>query len=295
MEVFAYNFAVSIYQILNTKSNHYLTNKNSFKMKTFFLTFMVVALTTLFSFNVCQAQGPYGEVNFIKTLPNMNESFLIDMKTSKILANSRVANKTINSWQLYRRTLPRGSSMDYNYSTLSVFPSGIEMKAEGTWDTGFKAMSVSEITGFLTSLNNVRTTVATDLYTYKWGVGAKIIPGEYVQLNLVDVKKGSGGAYEKLLETLKPVLEECIKAGELKGFNVWKRTYATNISESDYTVSFTFTTVDQALSWASGKTGMGDEYKKVYPKDDIANFTTKLNELRDLVSQEVWELVDITD
>ena len=29
-------------------------------MKTFFLTSMVVALTTLFSFNVCQAQGPYG-------------------------------------------------------------------------------------------------------------------------------------------------------------------------------------------------------------------------------------------
>jgi len=264
-------------------------------MKTFYLTIMVVALATLFSFNVCQAQGPYGEVNFLKTMPNMNESFLIDMKTSKKLQNARVANKTINSWQLYRRTLPRGSSMDYNYATLSVFPSGIEMKAEGTWDTGVKAMSVREISDWFTSLNNVRTTVATDLYTYKWGVGAKIIPGEYVQLNLVDVKKGSGAAYEKLLETLKPVLEECIKAGELKGFNVWKRTYATNISESDYTVSFTFTTVDQALSWASGKTGMGDEYKKVYPKDDIANFTTKLNELRDLVSQEVWELVDITD
>ena len=54
---------------------------------------MVVALTTLFSFNVCQAQGPYGEVNFIKTLPNMGESFLIDMKTSKKLANGYRWNK----------------------------------------------------------------------------------------------------------------------------------------------------------------------------------------------------------
>jgi len=264
-------------------------------MKTLFLTSLVVLFTTLFSFNVCQAQNPYGEVNFIKTLPNMGESFLIDMKTSKKLANGRVANKTITSWQLYRRAYPRGSSMEYNYATLSVFPSGKEMKAEGTWDGPVRDLSVKEISDFLTSLGNTRSVVATDLYTYKWGVGARIIPGEYVQLNLVDVKKGSGAAYEKLLETLKPVIEECIKAGELKGFNVWKRTYATNISESDYTVSFTFTTVDQALSWASGKTGMGDEYKKVYPKDDIANFTTKLNELRDLVSQEVWELVDITD
>ncbi|MBK7524477.1 MAG: hypothetical protein IPI53_10045 [Saprospiraceae bacterium] len=53
-------------------------------MKTIFLTTMIVLLTTFFSaFNVCQAQNPYGEVNFIKTLPNMSESFLIDMKTSK--------------------------------------------------------------------------------------------------------------------------------------------------------------------------------------------------------------------
>ena len=265
-------------------------------MKTFFLTIMVVALTTLFSLNVCQAQGPYGEVNFIKTLPNMNESFLIDMKTSKKLANGRVANTTITSWQLYRRAYPRGSSMDYNYATLSVFPSGIEMKAEGTWDAAIKGLSVDEINGFFTSLNNVRTTVASDLYTYKMGVGSKTLPGEYVQLNLVNAKTGSSDAYEKLLESLKPVIEECIKAGELKGYNVWKRTYATNIGgESDYTVTFTFSTMDQALSWASGKTGMADEYKKVYPKDDMATFNTKLNGLRDLLSQELWELVDITD
>lgn len=265
-------------------------------MKTLFLT-MVVVLTTFFStMCVSQTQNPYGEVNFIKTLPNMNESFLIDMKTSKKLANGRVANKTINSWQLYRRAYPRGSSMDYNYATLSIFPSGIEMKAEGTWDAVVKEMSVKDISDFFTSINNVRTTVATDLYTYKMGVGSKILPGEYVQLNLVNVKEGGNDAYEKLLETLKPVVEECIKAGEVKGYNVWKRTYATNIGgESDYTVSFTFSTMDQALSWASGKTGMADEYKKVFPKDDIANLNTKLNELRDMVSQELWELVDITD
>ena len=124
-------------------------------MKTIFLTTMIVLLTTFFSaFNVCQAQNPYGEVNFIKTLPNMSESFLIDMKTSKKLQNGRVANKTITSWQFYRRAYPRGSSMDYNYATLSVFPSGIEMKAEGTWDAPVRELSVKEISDYLTSLSN---------------------------------------------------------------------------------------------------------------------------------------------
>jgi hypothetical protein len=264
-----------------------------------FLLAMAIIIALFSTSAIVKAQttpAPYGEVNFLKTLPNMNESFLIDMKTSKKLADARVANKTINSWQLFRRVYPRGSSMDYNYVTFSVYPSGKEMKAEGTWDSGVKAMSVKEITDFLTSLNNTRTTVATDLLTYTMGVGSKMLPGEYVQVNRVNVKKGSSADYEKLLESYKPVLVECIKAGKLKGFSVWKRTYATNVNgEFDYSVSYTFSTLDQALSWASGKTGPADEYKKVYPKDDIANFTTKVNELRDLISQDLRELVEITD
>jgi hypothetical protein len=261
---------------------------------------IVAIIIALFSTSaIVKAQrvpAPYGYVSFMKTLPNMNESFLIDMKTSKKLANGRVVNKNILSWQLYRRTMPTGSSMDFNYFTLAVYPSGIEMKAEGANDAVIKGMSAKDISDFYTSVNNTRTVVATDLLTSKMGVGTKLLPGEYVQINSVNVKKGSGAAYIKLLESYKPVMEECIKAGKLKGFNVWQRTYATNVNgEIDYFVSFSFTTLDQAMSWASGKTSQTDEYKKVYPKDDIANFTIKINELRDVISQGLYELVDITD
>ena len=242
------------------------------------------------------APEPYGYVSFIKTMPNMNESFLIDMKTAKKLANGRVANKTILSWQLFRTAMPTGSSMDHNYFTLSVFPSGKEMKAEGANDAVMKGMSAKDIADFYTSVGNTRTVVANDLITYKMGVGAKILPGNYVQINSVNVKKGSVEAYEKLLESYKPVMEECIKAGKLKGFNVWKRTYATNVNgEIDYHVSFSFETLDQALSWASGKTSTKDEFKKVYPKEDATKYGAKWNEVRDLVSQGLYELVDITD
>jgi hypothetical protein len=262
---------------------------------------IVAIIIALFSTSaVVKAQtapAPYGMVNFIKTLPNMNESFLIDMKTSKKLANGRVANKNILSWQLYRRAMPTGSSMDYNYFTFAVYPSGKEIKeAEGANDAVIKGMSVKDIADFYTSLGNTRTSVANDLLTYKMGAGAKMLPGEYVQINSVNVKKGSGAAYEKLWEFYKPVFEECIKAGKLKGFNVWKRTYATNVNgEIDYSYSYTFSTLDQALSWASGKTDMKEEFKKVYPNEDMSNYGAKLNELRDIVSQGLFELVDITD
>ncbi len=260
---------------------------------------IVAIIIALFSTSVTvKAQtaavpAPYGEVYFMKTLPNMNESFLIDMKTRKKISNARVANKNLSSWQLFRSVY--GSSMDYNYLMLLVYPSGKEIRANYS-DAAMKDMSVQEISSFYSSIDNTRTIVANDLLTYKMGVGSKMLPGEYVQINSVNVKTGSGAAYIKLLESYKPVIEECIKAGKLKGFNVWGRTYKTNVNgEIDYFVTFSFSTLDQALSWASGKTSATDEYKKVFPKDDIANFTIKLNELRDLVSSGLFELVDITD
>lgn len=264
-----------------------------------FFTVMAIVIATISSGAFVNAQttpAPYGEVNFIKTKPNMNESYLIDMKTSKKLANARKANKTINSWQLYRRVYPRGESMDYNYASLTVFPSGVEMKAKGTWDTGIKELTSDEISSFLTSLGNVRSIVATDHYTYQMGTNGTIKTEDYVQLNLVKTKSGMTAAYLKQLESFKMVIDECVKAGKLKGMNVWKRTYATNFGgESNYTVTFTFSSLDQALSWASGKTTWSDEFKKLFPKEDYNAFTAKFSELRTVESQELWELVEITD
>jgi hypothetical protein len=245
------------------------------------------------------AQNPFGEVSFIKVKPGMNESYLIDMKTTKKINNSLKANKTINSWQLFRRVYPRGSNMEFDYATLQVYPSAKEMESRKDWvpwNAPMKELSAKEIIDYLSSLGNVRTIVQTELYDYKMGVGSAIKPSEFVQLNLVNANPGSNDAVEKMWESLKPVIEECIKAGKLKGYNVWKRTYVTNVCyANDYTVSFSFSSFDQAVSWASGKTGMAEEYKKIYPKEDFAAYGAKLTSLRVVVAQELWELVDITD
>jgi hypothetical protein len=189
--------------------------------------------------------------------------------------------------------------MEFDYATLQVYPSAKEMESRKDWvpwNAPMKELSAKEIIDYLSSLGNVRTIVQTELYDYKMGVGSAIKPSEFVQLNLVNANPGSNDAVEKMWESLKPVIEECIKAGKLKGYNVWKRTYVTNVGyANDYTVSFSFSSFDQAVSWASGKTGMAEEYKKIYPKEDFAAYGAKLTSLRVVVAQELWELVDITD
>lgn len=263
------------------------------------MKFLALSLAVFFISFAAIAQNPFGEVNFIKVKPNMGESFLIDMKTSKKINNGLKANKTISSWQLYRRVYPRGSEMEFDYATLQVYPSAKEMESRkdwAPWNAPMKELSAKEIIDYFTSLGNVRTVVQTELYTYKIGVGSAAKTGDFVQLNLVNANPGSNSEVEKMWESLKPVIEECIKAGKLKGYNVWKRTYNTNAGNvSDYTVSFSFSSLEQALAWASGKTGMAEEYKKIYPKEDFAAYGAKLTTLRVIVGQELWELVDVTD
>jgi hypothetical protein len=263
------------------------------------IKFLALSLAVFFISLSAMAQNPFGEIGFVKVKPGMNESFLIDMKTSKKINNGLKANKTISSWQLYRRVYPRGSEMEFDYATFQVYPSAKEMESRKDWipwNAPMKELSAKEIIDYFTSLGNVRTVVQTELYDYKMGVGATGKPGDFVQLNLINANPGSNDAVEKMWESLKPVYEECIKAGKLKGYNVWKRTYVTNQGyANDYTVSFSFSSLEQALAWASGKTGIAEEYKKIYPKEDFAAFGPKLNSLRVVVAQELWELVDVTD
>jgi hypothetical protein len=254
----------------------------------------------LFFFSVSAlAQNPYGEVTFVEVHPGMADTYLNAMKGIKKINNGLKASKTINSWQLYRRVFPSGSSVGFNYATFQVFPSGKEMQARkdwGPWDAPVKDLSAKEVISTFTNTSTVRTVLARDLYTFKMGVGGGTKPGEYVVLTRVKVIGSNLEAYEKLLESVKPAIEEAIKSGKLKGWNVWKRTFATNVDgASDYTIGFSFATLDAALSWASGKTDPADEFKKVYPKEDYNVFRSKLSSLRDLVTQELWELVDVTD
>jgi heme-degrading monooxygenase HmoA len=263
------------------------------------MKFITLSLAVFFISLSAMSQNPFGEVSFIKVKPGMNESYLIDMKTTKKINNGLKANKTISSWQLYRRVYPRGSEMEFDYVTFQVYPGAKEMESRKDWlpwNPIMKELSAKETIDYLTSLGNVRTVVQTELYNFKMGVGAAGKPGDFVQLNLINANPGSNDAVEKMWESLKPVIEECIKAGKLKGYNVWKRTYVTNVGyANDYTVTFSFSSLEQALSWASGKTGMAEEYKKIYPKEDFTAFGTKLTSLRIIVAQELWELVDVTD
>lgn len=266
------------------------------------MNFVACCLAVFFISSTALAQQPYGELTLVEVHPGMADTYLNGMKGIKKINNGLKAGKTISSWQLYRRVFPSGSAVGFNYATFQVFPSGKEMQARrewGPWDAPVKELSAKEVLSTFSNMNTVRTILSRDLFTFKTGVSnaanaAK--PGDYLSVIRVKVTAANTEAYEKLLESIKPAIEEAIKAGKMKSWNVWKRTFANSTDGGgDYAIGFTFASMDDALSWASGKTDLATEYKKVYPKEDYNVFRNKLASIRDLVSQELWEWVDVTD
>ena len=269
-----------------------------------FFGILAIVLATMSTTALVQAQtasAPYGEVSFIKVNPGMGESFIAANKIMKKLNNSQKKAKVISSWQLYKRVYPLHGSLDFNYATFTVFPGGKEMQAVkdlSIWDSAVKELTAKEHLASIGTLPTIRTTVEKDLYVYKMGAGAggSSKAGEYVLLSRIKVNTGSMDAYEKTLEMLKPVMEEAIKAGKLKSWNVWKRMIATNIDGvSHFTIGFIFNNMEDALAYSSGKVDTIAEFKKAHPKEDYTAFRAKQVSLREVVSQEMWELLDITD
>ncbi|MBC7572294.1 MAG: hypothetical protein H7319_21575 [Spirosoma sp.] len=269
-----------------------------------FFSIVAIIIATMSTSTIVKAQtpaAPYGEVTFVQVYPGMNDSYLAANKIVKKVNNNLKTAKAISTWQLYKRVYPVHGSSDFNFATFVVYASGKEMQAlrdPSNYDAAAKELTTKEHQASLGTLPSIRTVVDRDLYTFRMGAGTagSAKAGDYVVLTRVKATAGNIDAYEKMLETVKPAIEEAIKAGKLKSWNVWKRTLATNIDgASDFTVGFSFSNMDDALAYASDKVNIAAEFKKVYPKDDYTTFRAKQVTLREVVAQELWELVDITD
>ncbi|MBL7828948.1 MAG: hypothetical protein JNJ57_20095, partial [Saprospiraceae bacterium] len=247
------------------------------------------------------SSSTYLEATYIKVTPGMNESYLNANKIFKKLNNGRKEAKALNFWGLYRRVYPIKGSMDFDYAILELFPSGKEMQARKeltAWDEPVKGLTAKEISMSIGVLNTVRTIVARDVFDPRFGAGdaTNLSVGDYVLRSKIKVSDANMEAYEKTLETVKPVMEEAMKSGKIKHWNVLKRAIATNVDgDYDFLVVFYFKNLDEALAYSSGITSVADEFKKVFPKDDFAAFRSKQIALREIIGQELWELVEKTD
>ncbi len=262
--------------------------------------FVAILIAAISATHAQTSNSTFLEATYIKVTPGMNENYLNVNKILKKLNDGRKEAKAIDFWGLYRRVYPIKGSFDFDYAILELFPSGKEMQARKemtAWDEPIKDLTAKEISTSIGILNNVRTVVGRDVFKPRFGVNVgTAVVGEYVLRSKIKVPDANLEAYEKTLEMVKPVMEEAVKSGKLKSWNVLRRAVATNTDgDYDFLVVFYFKNLDDALAYSSGAVTVADEFKKVFPKDDFAAFRSKQIALREIIGQELWELVEKTD
>ncbi|MBL7810179.1 MAG: hypothetical protein JNN28_20320, partial [Saprospiraceae bacterium] len=203
-----------------------------------FLATVVVAVLITVASHAQTSSSTFLEATYIKVTPGMNENYLNANKIFKKLNDGRKAAKALSFWGLYRRVYPIKGNLDFDYAILELFPSGKEMQARkdlSAWDEPVHGLTAKEISTSIGALNNLRTIVAKDVFDPRFGVGDATTSavGDYVLRSKIKVSDANLEAYEKTLESIKPVMEEAVKAGKFKSWNVLKRAIATNV-DGDY-------------------------------------------------------------
>lgn len=259
--------------------------------------FFVIAL--LLGSLAVQAQTPppmFCIVETMKTLPGKSAEYVkAEREIWKKLHQERVKRGLIRGWDLYAVRYPSGTNAAYDYVTVTWTEGAA--KLENPWGTLFadaeKLLSKDE---YATAMNIglSRNLTATTLYhqsDFAVADPKATTPRKYIMVNMMNVKPGTEAAYEAMeTKLVKPMLVAMMKSG---GRATWSRFSLMLPGGSNQ--PFNYTTVDGYDKWAD--IGQGDAaaaIKTVHPGMTLAAYGKQIEDARQLVSQELWELIDST-
>lgn len=247
-----------------------------------------------------QAQTPqpvFGLVETMKTMPGQSEAYVkTEREVWKKLHQERVKRGLILGWDLYAVRYPTGTNAAYDYVTVT-FMQGQD-KLENPWGTipndVEKLLSKDELTAGM-SIDQMRNLTTTMLFRQSDFAAADpnaTTAPKYLMVNMMKVNPGNEAAYEAMeTKLVKPMIVAMMKSGGRAG---WVRHNLVLPGGSNQ--PFNFVTVDAYDKWADIGQG-GDAaaaIKKVHPGMTLAAYGKQIEATRQLVNQELWELIDST-
>ena len=247
-----------------------------------------------------QAQTPpplFCIVETMKTLPGKSTDYVkAEREVWKKLHQERVKRGLIRRWDLFAVRYPSGTNAAYDYVTVTFIEG--DAKLENSWGTipadAEKLLSKDEYATAMSTNLMRNLTTQTLLYSSDFAVADPnaTAPPKYFMVNMMKVKPGTEAAYETMeTKLVKPMLVAMMKAG---GRASWSRFSVVLPGGSNQ--PFNYITTDGYDKWTDIGRG-GDAaaaIKKVHPGMTLAAYSKQIEETRQLVNQELWELIDST-
>ncbi len=258
---------------------------------------LIAILTLLTSLNhqinAQNNEGLYMKIDYLEINLQELPSFQSDVESVlKPISEARIEAGSMENWYLYKVLYPGSQNSEHNFIVVTICS---ELCNNENLDEHLEEYSDADNTADL--LSDYKS-VMTPEFSELWKINNSIErdedygPAKFLMLDYMSVSPGSEYTYQMMEDDhAKPIHQFRIENGNMEGWELFQlilprgEEYGYNFSTGNYyndlkDVEFHFN--EEVL-------------KQSRPDVDVANFFQNVENVRDLVRSEVWELVTHTE
>lgn len=257
----------------------------------------LIAVLFFYSLSLlAQTQEPmFLIVETMKTMPNKSAEYeKNEREIWKKLHQERIKRGLIVSWNLYAVRYPSGSSVAYDYVTVTVIQ-GLK-KVENPWGTMFtdaeKLLTKEQYKRGM-DIGDLRNLTTSTVYYGSDFVAADpkaTTPSRYQMINMMKIKNDKwDDAMNMETKIVKPMHVEMMKTGGKAAWGLYTQMLPSGENHvSDYVTSDFYNTWEDVNKEGDFKKALA----KVHPGMSAVAYDKKISDARRLVNRELWELID---
>ena len=257
---------------------------------------LLIAIALLnWSSSAAQDGEIYIQVDYMKPLEGMSEDYVwMENMVYKPIHQERINNGEIVAWHLYEVRYPRGAEMEYDYITLTIFGDFSSLDAETVPFEQIVAKvhpskTVEEVEAFATTTRKiVRSEVFKSLHRYPPQTDD---PSRTLLLDYMKVEPINKYEYIRMEEEVwEPLHKERLSRETIASWGVYELLFPGGMN-----YPYTFATATGFDEWEDMKDAWPDDiWAKVHPGKSQTELEQDAHKTRDLVSTQIWRLIDYT-
>ena len=261
-------------------------------MKNIYLTLISVVLFLVLLTTDSHAQNHQGNYMHIDYL-HIEQTEIMNFERGveeviKPIQQARIYSENLSEWYLYRVAFPGSRDTRYNYVAVSI--SSDISNFEDVHNQVIQSYDGNDTRRMMSLYFNMMAPTHSEL----WRINNSVLatedakPSRYFGIDYMDVPPGMEYAYQMMEdEVARPLHELRMELGNMKGWELF-----TLITPGGSEYGYNFATGNYLGNLRNLEFGFSEELIRLNnPETNVREFFDNIEETRDLVRSELWELV----
>lgn len=256
------------------------------------MTFLFACLLSITVFG--QDQEPvYVQVDYMKPFEGKSADYVsMEREIYKKIHEERIKSGEIVAWYLYQVRYPSGSGAEYDYVTVTVFGNFASMddnvvEYETIVNRAHPDKTLEEVAKYAT---DTRKLVRSEVFKSLGYMPDRLKePDGSILVDYMKVEPTRQSQYLKMEEMIwEPLHKERMKRGHINSWGLYELLFPGGLNHpySHCTVTGFSGWEDISDSWPE------DIWETVHPSGSQGDLEERAHEVRDLVSSQIWKLID---